>query len=197
MEKLEVGTVTNDKTWISQLEIYPVSLTLCWVCVRLFLHLLVTLTLPRLLWNLLLLSPFSGFLPPEWSYFFICLVADCLPHRKIRALPHSQFYLHPLKQQPAGDACIQELLWILLFYLRWECLPEDIFSWLSFYSALGWLQRPQSFWLYGNEAIKPYLNWNEFVFTHWKTNTPWGAGTHAAMWVLPIASTQPETKFLY
>lgn len=54
------------------------------------------------------------------------------------------------------------------FYLRWECLPEDIFPWLSFYSALGWLRRPQSFWLYGIEAMKPYLNWNEFVFTHWK-----------------------------
>ena len=46
MEKLEVGTVTNGKTWISQLEIYPVSLTLRWVCVRLSLHLLVTLTFP-------------------------------------------------------------------------------------------------------------------------------------------------------
>lgn len=190
MEKLEVGTVTNDKTWISQLEIYPVSLTLCWVCVLLSLHLLVPLTLFLLLWNILLLSPFSGFPPPEWSYFFICLVADCLPHGKIRALSHSQLYLHPLKQQAAGDACIQEPLRILLFYLRRECLPEDIFSWLSFYSALGWFQRPQSFWLYRIEAIKPYLNWNEFVFTRRKTNTLWGAGTYAA-------STQPETKFLY
>lgn len=124
MEKLEVGTVTNDKTWNSQLEIYPVSLALGWVCVRLSLHLLVTLTLPLLLWNLLLLSPFSGFLPPGWSCFFICLVADCLPHRKIRALSHSQFYLRPLKQPPAGDACIQELLRILLF------LPQmRMFAW--------------------------------------------------------------------
>lgn len=179
---------------------YSVSLKLSWVCVQPSLYPLSTLILSLLLWNILLHSPFSGFLLPEtitFLHLFTCRSLVSLIEREEPCLTCNFISISYNSHWPVMRAF---QYYFESFYVASDenvCLRTYFHNYYFFYSALEWLGRPQSFWLDRIEAIKPYLNWNDFVLSHCKTSALWGVGTYAAMWVLPIASTQPESKFLY